>query len=60
MMEATAAERAFPNRGKAISTVLILLGRRAGWKELADKVCPTARKVHGEEAEAQIAETFVS
>lgn len=65
--EARELEDAFAKRDRAVAAWLDVyqgtasalegLYRRAGWKELADKVRPTARKVRGEEAEAEIAET---
>jgi len=61
--EARELEDAFAKRDRAVAawsdvyqgtaSALEGLFRRAGWKELAEKVRPTARKVRGEEAEAE-------
>jgi hypothetical protein len=65
--EARELEDAFALRDRAIATwsdayqgtatALEGLYRRAGWKELAEKVRPTARKVRGEDPGEGDAET---
>lgn len=65
--EARELEDAYAKRDRAVAawvdvyqgtaSALEGLYRRAGWKELAEKVRPTVRKVRGEEAGAELVET---